>query len=82
MLNEECPLTFCEEPGVVYTVVISREINLPLKAWMSVCVYSVFVLYCVCRLRPCDGLSTRPRSPTDCVKKITKLKRPGPNKWL
>jgi hypothetical protein len=35
----------------------------------------------VFRYRPCDGLITRPRSPTVCVKKITELnKRPGP--WM
>jgi hypothetical protein len=26
-------------------------------------------LFCVCVVRPCEGLSTRSRSPTDCVKK-------------
>jgi hypothetical protein len=47
-----------------------------------VCVYSVFVLSCVCS-GFYEGLITRPRSPTVCVKKITKLKkRPGPNKGL
>jgi hypothetical protein len=39
-------------------------VRIPLEAWMSVCVYSVFVLSCV----PCDTLIRRPRSPTDCVK--------------
>jgi hypothetical protein len=39
--------------------------------------------YPVCRWRPCDGLITRPSSPTVCVKKIKELKkRPGPNKGL
>jgi hypothetical protein len=33
---------------------------------MSVCIYSVFVLFCVQVL--CDGLIPRPRSSTDCVK--------------
>jgi hypothetical protein len=36
------------------------------------------VLSCVCRQRPCDGLITRPRSPTDCVTG----KRPRSNKGL
>jgi hypothetical protein len=36
-------------------------VRIPLKAWMSVCVYSV------CRYRPYDGLMPRSRSPTDCV---------------
>jgi hypothetical protein len=45
-----------------------------------VCVYSVFVLSCV-SVAALGGLITRPRSPTVCIKKITKLKkRPGPNK--
>jgi hypothetical protein len=38
-------------------------VRIPLKEWMSICVYSVFV-----RLRPCDGLIPRPRSPTDCLR--------------
>jgi hypothetical protein len=42
---------------------------------ICVCVYSVFVLSCVCSYRPCDGLISRPRSPTACVKKITELKK-------
>jgi hypothetical protein len=43
--------------------------------FVCVCVriYSVFVLSC-----PCDGLITRPRSRTVCVKNIAKLnKREG-----
>jgi hypothetical protein len=48
---------------------------------LCVCVRLFCVCICpVCRQRPCDGVITRPRSPTVCVKKITKLKRPGPNK--
>jgi hypothetical protein len=36
--------------------------RIPLKTWMSVCVYSV------CRKRPCDALIPRPRIPTErCV---------------
>jgi hypothetical protein len=57
-------------------------VRIPRKAWMSVC---FFLRLCcpVCRQRPCNGLITRRRSPTDCVKWITKLKkRPGPNKGL
>jgi hypothetical protein len=43
---------------------------------VCLCVYSVFMM-------PCDGLITRPRSPTVCVKRITKFKkRPGRNKEL
>jgi hypothetical protein len=37
---------------------------------MFLCVYSEFV----CRQRPCDGLISRPWSPTDCLR-IKKLKR-------
>jgi hypothetical protein len=39
---------------------------IPLEAWMSVCIYSVFVLFCVkvAALRRADP---PPRSPTDCV---------------
>jgi hypothetical protein len=32
-----------------------------LETWMSVCVCSV------CRYQPCDGLTLRPKSSTDCV---------------
>jgi hypothetical protein len=51
---------------------------------MDVCVrlFCVNVFLCVGK-QSCDGLITRPRSPTVCVKKITKLKkRSGPNKGL
>jgi hypothetical protein len=47
---------------------LASWVRIPLEAWMSMCVYSVFVLYRVCRKRPCDGLIPRPRSPTDCEK--------------
>jgi hypothetical protein len=42
-------------------------VRIPIEAWMSMCVYSVFVLSClqVAALRLVDP---RPRSPTDCVK--------------
>jgi hypothetical protein len=50
---------------------------------MSVCAFILCLGCPVCRLRPCDGLNTRPRSPTICVKKITKFKkRPEPKKGL
>jgi hypothetical protein len=43
---------------------------------------SLFCLCCsVCRKWPCDALISHPRSPTDCVYRIKKLKkRPGSNK--
>jgi hypothetical protein len=48
-----------------------------------VCLFILCLRCSVCRYRPCDRLITLPRSPTVCVKKITKLKkRPGPNKGL
>jgi hypothetical protein len=40
--------------------------RIPLKAWMSVCVYSVSVLSYV-QVGPCDRLIPRPKSHTDCV---------------
>jgi hypothetical protein len=40
---------------------------MPLDEWISVCVSSVFVLFCVQVPRPCDGLIPRPRSPAGCV---------------
>jgi hypothetical protein len=42
-------------------------VRTPLEAWMSACVYSVFVLFCmqVAALRRADP---GPRNPTDCVK--------------
>jgi hypothetical protein len=47
-------------------------VRIPLKSWMFVCVYSVFV----CRYQPCDELITRPRSPTDCLQdEETEVKR-------
>jgi hypothetical protein len=49
-------------------------VRIPLKAWISVYVYSGFVLFCVG-----SGLATR----TDCVYRIKKLKkRPRSNKGL
>jgi hypothetical protein len=46
---------------------------------MDICVLS----FCICAILPCDGLITRPRSPTVCVIKSIKVKkRPGPNKGL
>jgi hypothetical protein len=39
--------------------------RIPLKAWMSVCVYSL--CFSVCRYRPSDGLIPRLRSPIDCI---------------
>jgi hypothetical protein len=50
-----------EMPSLART--LESWVRILLKAWMSVCVFSVFM----CRWRPCDGLITRPRSPTDCL---------------
>jgi hypothetical protein len=44
-------------------------VRILLKAWMSVCAFILCLCWPVCRYRPCDGLITRPRSPTVCVKK-------------
>jgi hypothetical protein len=49
---------------------------------MSVCVYSVLILSCVCRYRPCDGMIPGPRSPTDCVKDQELKSGQGPTKGL
>jgi hypothetical protein len=44
---------------------------------------SVCFILCLCFSCPCEGLISRPRSPTVCVIMITKLKnRPGRNKGL
>jgi hypothetical protein len=40
-------------------------VRIPLKAWMFVRVFLCFVV--LCRYRHCDGLITRPRSPTICL---------------
>jgi hypothetical protein len=52
-------------------------VRIRLEAWMSVCIYSVFVLsnVQVVALRRADP---RPRNPTDCVyiKILKKLRRP------
>jgi hypothetical protein len=47
-------------------------------SWMSVCVCSMFMLSCV----PCDGLISRPVSPTDSVKIKKVNQRPRCNKGL
>jgi hypothetical protein len=47
---------------------------------MALCVYSVFVLSCVCKQRPYEGLIHRPRSTTDRVKGQETEKRPRFNK--
>jgi hypothetical protein len=42
-------------------------VRIPLREWISVCAF-ILCLYCpVCNQLPCDGLITRPRSPTVCV---------------
>jgi hypothetical protein len=46
-----------------------------LKSWMSVCAFILCLCFSVCRRRPCDGLISRPRSPTVCVKMIMELKK-------
>jgi hypothetical protein len=40
-------------------------VRIPLKAWMFVRVFLCCVV--LCRWRSCDGLMTRPRSPTICL---------------
>jgi hypothetical protein len=40
----------------------------PLKAWMFACVYSMFVCRSPRSRRPCDGVTTNLRSPTDCLR--------------
>jgi hypothetical protein len=47
----------------IMTIILALElyVRIPLEAWMSICIYSVFVL---CRFGPCDGISNGPRSPT------------------
>jgi hypothetical protein len=67
-----------------WTIFIVRTlgswVRISLGTWMFVYVYSVLVLLCVAALRRADP---HPRSPTDCVKKLTKpKKRRGPNKGL
>jgi hypothetical protein len=41
-------------------------VRIPLKAWMFVCVYSVFVLFCV-GMGLATGSSSVQGNPTDCV---------------
>jgi hypothetical protein len=36
---------------------------------MYVCAFILRLCCPVCKQRPCDGLITRPRSPTDCLKR-------------
>jgi hypothetical protein len=40
---------------------------IPIKAWMSFCIYFMFVLSCV-GMGPCEDLIPRPRGPTDCLR--------------
>jgi hypothetical protein len=64
------------------TLLLARKLGswdwIPLEARMSVCSYSVFLLFYVCKYRPSDGLIPCPRSPTDCVwiKKLKMQPRP------
>jgi hypothetical protein len=41
--------------------------QVPLEAWMSVCVYSVCVVLCVGMGFVCIELIPRPRGPSDCI---------------
>jgi hypothetical protein len=61
---------------------LASWVRISLEAWMSVYVYSVFVLSCVCRLSPGDGLIPRTRRPTDRVKDQETEKRPRSNRGL
>jgi hypothetical protein len=57
-------------------------IRTPIKAWMSLCAFILRLCCLVFMQRPCDGLITRARSPTDCVQIRELKKRPGLNKGL
>jgi hypothetical protein len=50
--------------------ILGSRIRTPLNAWM-------FVLVFLCRYRPCDGPTSRPRSPTNCRKKCSETSRRG-----
>jgi hypothetical protein len=65
------PITVAAHELVSLDRTLGSWVRILLKAWMFVCVYSVFV----CRLRPCDGLITRPRSPADCLRNWSETKR-------
>jgi hypothetical protein len=62
-------LVGCELSQSLPTWMLGSWVRIPLKAWMFICIYSVFV----CRKWSCDGLIPRTKSPTDCLK-IKKLK--------
>jgi hypothetical protein len=51
------------------------RVRIPIRAWMFVLVFLCFVV--LCRQRPCDGLITRPRSPTICRNRLGRQKIRG-----
>jgi hypothetical protein len=59
------------EAWVLSGWLLGSWIRIPLKAWMFVRVFLCCVV--LCRLRPCDGLITRPRSPTICLNRSRNL---------
>jgi hypothetical protein len=52
--------------GVNCLRTLGSWVRIPLKVWMSVYTFILCLCCRVCRYRPCDGLITRPRSPTVC----------------
>jgi hypothetical protein len=50
------------EAWVLAGWLLGSWVRIPLKAWMFVGIFLCYVV--LCRWRPCEGLITRPRSPT------------------
>jgi hypothetical protein len=66
------------EAWVLAGWLLGSWVRIPLKAWMFVRVFLCCVV--LCRWRPCDGLITRPRSPTICQnssRNLLYVRRPG-----
>jgi hypothetical protein len=49
-----------------YAQTLGSWVRIPLEVWISVCVYSVFVLFCV-QVAALRRAHPRPRNPTDSV---------------
>jgi hypothetical protein len=62
IIGEPVTVAVRSEAWVLAGWLLGSWVRIPLKAWMFVRVFLCCVV--LCRQRPCDGLITRPRSPT------------------
>jgi hypothetical protein len=76
--NKPVTVALRSEVWVLAGWLLGSWVQILLKAWMFVRVFLCCVV--VCRQRPCDGLITRPRSPTICLNRSRNflyVRRPG-----